>query len=980
MPENCKVKLKENKLENLKEFKSSYSSRNMLNKAYDSIIKASDLAEKYPALRPIRTIINKAEGLYNNILSKTNDDFNTFVKLPDKEMKELIPAMVTADRLGTRLTNEFMTKEGYSQNQINAYNALRRIADSSFKDRIETKLFTSTLSKDELELATKNLDSFMEKAKVATNIKNLKRLILEDTSLSRNDRIAQLKIAREYRVGWMERNRGNGGYKLTIHDDGAGGSVKQLFRTHIGMIEGISNLQALKADGIKQAEEALKLQVENKVSVLSTKIERNNKRMLNADAETKMKIEEENKFLQEQIRKQKSRKVNPDSVKVTKIENEARDRKGLYDAMEEVKRIRDDKVKDDISKINDNSSLTKAQKEKEIKTAIKNGNAAYESILNDMKKQADASSFKRHSIHRQQDYIAGMKLDPNSIREGLLSYRHQSAKANTNILTASEAFSALQKIDDSDLRKEGRDQIEEFMRTATGFERNANKIAVASSARQFFGVAKVGIVNKMFNFANELAVMAEKGFGFADSHKIAIKANGSSGRIMAEYVASLTKKNANGESLYKNFSDFIDNSKTINALDKDTADLVKLAVKNGVTYDVLSKEFQDISKASGVIGRVYEIGMSPMTFSEKINRMSSILATADMIKRSNGKVLADAIEKGYIQDSGNILETSLAFAEHISGKVNGEYGAANRSRIERGSGVFAVGMRTMFPFQSYVIHQLLGLYPKYAMDTMSFALESAKKAHGTGTMTTEEFQNTVNGAKAFVLMNSYMGLTGGALSVPFFAGINAIQKSMSDEPTVFDTQKAKDNFMDELMSGGITKALMGIDLSGSSEIQVPYLSGSYLTNIWNQSDTMKQFSMGNIHKGIADNFVTPVFIKAIDAAIYDTDLLSKSGSAQIVNGTELQRSTAESISKGILGVQSSHISEEKQKIYVKKTLDKWIANEKKTLNYEYSNGTLEDDELQRFEDRIDIINSSFGLSYSYKPKEEDTKDVTINIQ
>jgi hypothetical protein len=138
--------------------------------------------------------------------------------------------------------------------------------------------------------------------------------------------------------------------------------------------------------------------------------------------------------------------------------------------------------------------------------------------------------------------------------------------------------------------------------------------------------------------------------------------------------------------------------------------------------------------------------------------------------------------------------------------------------------------------------------------------------------------------------------------------------------------------------------------------------------------------MGNVHKGIADNFMTPVFVKDIDSAIYDTDLLTKSGGSQSINGVDLQRSTAESISKAILGTQSAHISEEKQKLYISKTLDKWVSDTKKELNEEYNLGTLEDEEITRFQDRIDVLNDTFGKNYSFEPKEENTKDTTINIQ
>jgi hypothetical protein len=449
---------------------------------------------------------------------------------------------------------------------------------------------------------------------------------------------------------------------------------------------------------------------------------------------------------------------------------------------------------------------------------------------------------------------------------------------------------------------------------------------------------------------------------------------------MAQYIKELRTKDKNGELVYKSFSDFINNSKNTYGLDKEALDLLKASVNNGVTLDVLTKEFQDIGKASGILGKIYNIGMMPMTFSERINRISSILTTADMIKRTDGRVLKDAIDKQYIGEGATTLDTSLALAEHISERVNGAYGAANRSGMERGSGGLAVGIRTVFPFQTYVSHQLLGLYPKYAMDTARYAMEKVRKANNAGTMSDVEFKDAVGGFKAFILMNSYMGLTGGALSIPFFAAINEMQKLLGNEPTVFDTQKAKDDFMSELLSGGLPKAMAGIDLSGSAEANLPYLSGSYIKNVWDQSDTMKQFAMGNVHKGIADNFMTPVFVKDIDSAIYDTDLLTKSGGSQSINGVDLQRSTAESISKAILGTQSAHISEEKQKLYISKTLDKWVSDNKKELNEEYNLGTLEDEEITRFQDRIDVLNDSFGKNYSFEPKEENTKDTTINIQ
>jgi hypothetical protein len=976
MPSDCNVKLKENLRDNFKETgKDILKDNNMLMRALAKILKANDFADRYPVLRPLRAIINKAQGEYYKLFSKTEVDFRKYADISKEEASTLNKDMIQADKAGFLMSDELMKKQGYSQAMIDAYHGYRDVVNSTFKDGLISDA-NLRLTGKQLEDGLKTIDSFMEKAKIATNKKNLKRLINEDINLSRDERIAQLQIANGYKVGWVERFRGNGGFKVVVRDDNG----KMLYRTHVDISDLALKRGAIKAEALKGAESSLREQIENKTSNLKTILEANNKKMITATKEMKEKLAKRNENISKELDKQNSRKVNSDSLKIERIEKSIEDKKDLYASANELASLKKQKLEEEIQRINEKKSLTEAQKKKEIEEATNNINSSIDPYIDGLKKEADAKSFStRHTIQRQ-DNIGGMKEDVNAMREGLMNYRHQSAKSNTNIKIASEAYEAIKEIKNPFLKKQGNEQLNEFMRVATGFERNANKVAAASSVRQFFGIAKVAIVNKLLNFSNELAVVAEKGFGIAESHKMTAKANYTAGKIMAQYIKELRTKDKNGELVYKSFSDFINNSKNTFGLDKNALDLLKASVNNGVTLDVLTKEFQDIGKASGMLGKIYNIGMMPMTFSERINRLSSILTTADMIKRTNGGVLKDAIDKQYIGEGATTLDTSLAFAEHISERVNGAYGAANRSGMERGSGGLAVGIRTVFPFQTYVSHQLLGLYPKYAMDTASAAMERVRRANNAGTMSDAEFKDAVSGFKAFILMNSYMGLTGGAMSIPFFAAINEYQKLFGDEPTVFDTQKAKDDFMSELLSGGLPKAMAGIDLSGSAEANLPYLSGSYIKNVWSQSDTMKQFAMGNVHKGIADNFMTPVFVKDIDSAIYDTDLLTKSGGSQSINGVDLQRSTAESISKAILGTQSAHISEEKQKLYISKTLDKWVSDNKKELNEEYNLGTLEDEEITRFQDRINVLNDSFGKNYSFEPKEEDTKDVTINIQ
>jgi hypothetical protein len=974
MAVDCTQEIKEDVIKNVKEtVKDMHKGSNILMKAQAIILKANDFADRFPELRPLRAIINKAQREYYNLFSKTEEDFEKFTSLKTEEAEKLSKDMIQADKAGFLMTDDLMKKMGYSQDMIEAYHGYRNVVNSAFKDGFVSNAELKLTGK-ELENYLKTIDSFMEKAKVAINKKNLKKLIKEDSSLIRDEKIAQLQMANSYLVGWIERFRGNGGFKVVVRDSNG----KMLYRTHVGKIDLVSKRSAISAEALKGAEEALKEQVENKVGNLKKILEDNEKKMITATQAMREKLAKRNENISKEIDKQISRKVDKDSLKIEKIEEPIGDKKDLYSSANELASIKKQELEAEIQKINEKKSLTEAQKKKEIEKATNNANSAYDPIIDKLKKEADKQSFlARHTIQRQ-DYIGGMKEDVNSMREGLLNYRHQSAKANTNIKIASEAYDAIKEIKNPFLKKQANEQLNEFMRVATELERSANKVAMASSVRQFFGIAKVAIVNKLLNFSNELAVIAEKGFGFADSHKIVIKSNSIAGNIMKEYIKALrTKKD--GEPVYKSFSDFMNKTKETFGLDKEALDLLKASVNNGVTLDVLTKEFQDASKAIGIWGKIYSVGMMPMTFSERINRLSSVLATAEMIKRSDGGVLKDAIDKQYIKEGADRLETSLALAEHISERVNGAYGSANRSGMERGSSIGAVAMRTAFPFQTYVSHQLLGLYPKYAMDTARYAMEQVGRLRNAGAMSDEEFKDAVNGFKAFLLMNSYMGLTGGALAVPFFAAVNEYQKLFGDEPTMFDTQKAKDDFMSELLSGGLTKALAGIDLSGSAEANLPYLSGSYIRNVWNQSDTMEQFAMGNVHKGIADNFMTPVFIKDIDSAIYDTDLLSKRGAEQSVNGEELKRSTVESVAKAILGTQSAHISEEKQKIYISKTLDKWVSDTKKQLNEEYSLGTLEDEEIERFQDRIDMMNDLFGKNYSYEPKEEYVKDITINI-
>ena len=975
--------------DNIKEFHSN-EPHSIIGKAIDSILTFADLAQKHPTLRPIKAILDESKRIYGESTIKSEAHANNFLKLSNSKLEPLIDIMVEADKLGIRISDSklknYVNKDGskFDAEQIHAYNSYRDAVDTSWKEVISAKIDVAMKSDREgYEVFSKNLDSFMEKVKLAPSARMLRKLIKDDKKLSLSDKVGQLTLAKQYRVGWMERGRGNGSFKIEIRDSNG----KQIYRTHVSKMENAINLKEVKAKALEEAKSTLKDNVENNIHMLEKRlnIEKNKRESKNIEVESKKEIE-----LKKQIDYQLSRKVNDTSIKLSKIEEMQSTRSDLMKSISAMKDIMDREIERATESIKNNETITDKERATKIRSAIEKAKAVYEPRIEELKNEARKQSFEKHSIKRTAEYIGGVKNNVSGVRENLLSYVHQSSKAKANIITSDRAYDALLDIKDSYLREEGRQAMNEFMRKATGFEKEANKVASANAYRQFFGIVKAGIVNKLPNMANEIAVISESGFKSIDAHKIMFTSNRKSLKMMGEYVTGLVKKDSNGEPLYKDFIDYLDKSTYVKSSNFSNTErkILHDAVGRGLTFDVLKTEFQNVSKAQGIMGKISEIGMSPMAMTERANRIASVLASVEMSERTiidknapilKSKVLEDAIKNQHILDSGDYNKNLVSFADHITGKTNGEYGAGNRAKIMRGSEVPSVVARTLFPFQNYISHQLLGLYPEYLGNTIRFTVESAKRYKDKGTMSEEEFQHTINGATAFLNMNLWMALTGGAMAVPFYAAYNAIESAFSSEPTNFDVAATRNNFIDEMLTGGIAKVL-GADITGSTNANMPYLSGSYMLSNWNNSDTMKQFSQGNFHKGIADNFATPVFIKNIDAAINDTDLKAKNGTTQEINYEEVKRTTSEAIIKGVLGINNSRISEEKKTIQVNKALDRYVSDTKRDLNYEYTNDKLSQEEEEQFSKRLDKINEIFGKNYSYNPTISKDKNIEIDTE
>ena len=964
--------------ENFKDASTEAGATSIVRKATDAILKPQDLIEKYPVLKPVYNVLKGAQQIMHDVVSKTTPHFQQFAELSDEKMVKLINVMHVGDKNNIRFSNEELAnKFGLDAEQIKAYNGYREAVDTVFYENAVGKIeeLGSNKTPEEIAQAKANLDSFIEKTKRTTTKQELLNSIRSDKSLSQADRIQQLGFASGYKHGWMERGRGTGTHAVVVYDNNG----KVIYRRNINPMRDtlFTGKDQLHAEAKAVAEKSLAENKAKNVALyesLKSKAEERANRTTNKDRKDKY-----NALIakyEQAIVKENARTVG--DAKTKSIEENEFARNTMYKAIQAIQNQKQNALQMHLESIEANKTLNAEQKAKAISDAKKLADSVYDPRIAEIKKEADATSFARHKIHRSKEYIAGVKLEPSDVRADLLNYINQGAKAKANSITASKAYAEVLKVGDKYLNRYGHNMIEEFMRSSTDIERKANIVASSNFFLQFAGSIKSGIVNFVGNMPNHVAVLNEHGLSTGEALSNVKYSYSKAGSIIGEYLSGM--KN------YKDFADFLDKSKAIKSMSQDEQVIIKKAIKDGLMFDIMQKEFGNISAVQGAFGKVQKGLLGFMTMTERINRLASVISAVKMSSNTKvkygddftSKVLDDALNKGNILNEGSYHDKLLNYADYITTKVNAEYGVLGRSKMEMGSGIGAVALRTLFPFQSYTRHQLMGLYPKYVKSSIDYLAENMKRRSGEGTLSAQEFNDARNGARAFVNMNLGLGLVGGASAVPLLAAYDTLQALFSDEPTAIEQAKTKTDLYHKIMSAGVP-SLLGIDITGSTNANMPYVGGSYVTSRWNSSDSIEQIGMGNFHKAIADNFATPAFIKAIDSAVFDTDLLSKTGAKQIVNGSELQRDTWEKVAKS-LGFQTYNVSSEKQKIYISKQLDKWVADEKKKLNYKFSEGTLEDEELNRFDDRLDAINQLFGKDYSYEPRERTDKEYDIEIE
>ena len=314
-------------------------------------------------------------------------------------------------------------------------------------------------------------------------------------------------------------------------------------------------------------------------------------------------------------------------------------------------------------------------------------------------------------------------------------------------------------------------------------------------------------------------------------------------------------------------------------------------------------------------------------------------------------------------DTGNSIDNIVAYADYLSSEINGEYGKLGRNYWETGKSGVSGTIRAAFPFMTYVSHQMMGLYPKYLAST----IHSLDAQFHAGKYTAEEMKDFANGARAFLNMNVWMtavGGIGGNIALSYItSAYDKINEWVTGVPSVGTVKdiKSKEGLLNNILGYGIP-GMLGVDVTGSTDIQTPYIAGSYLMSRFEQSDTMEQFSRGNYIKGIADNFATPAFVKRIDQAIFHHDLLTDRGQPIEINYEELKRSTTQDILHA-LGIKSTELSEQKQKMYIRKGLDSWVAEEKKKFNEDFSANNLDDNQYDDFVEKLYIINQMYGTDY-----------------
>ena len=962
----------------------------MFNRGLNTIMKAQDVASRDKGFSKVFSILKNSERMKNTYASWIRESSAGYEKLSSEELKGLVDVQIAGDKERVRYSNDELKAMGLSDNQIEAYNgyigATNRVFETVNRANIEN---IKELDPERGATQEYALDRFVEIANSTSNKEEMRDAIrnhyeaIKDQPNAKEIRDSLNNLAKDYTFGYMVRNRGEGGHFIEIKDS----TGKLIHKEKVSALD----LMFKKDELFARAKEVAQKNLESRRISEAKSIEAKSAKYLEYRQKAMEKMTPKAFEYLTKIRdgKEQDIKVGAGDEKDFKLAQQMfRRDKMLNDIMKqrEDNQIRtlneptsreikaeeistgtnpfitiehiDNAMKAEMSRFKRTIEAKKNMSPSDRRDAIEAKQAELNGTFGAMKlaleKEAQGRTFKRHKMKRASEFISGVNYD--NPQYDLVHYINQGSKAAANIKTQAEAYKALSELKESGSSNYGfgKKLVEDYIAPDSTIDKVAGKIGALNFAIQFAGNVNGAIVNAIGNLANASGVLAKEGLSIGASNGIYMKNFASATKIVGEYMAKkMSNPNYSFAEFMKGYNGY--NNQAMKAI-------VDKAISEGLAFDINAKEFGEVSNLHNMSSIVYRGLTAPMALTERVNRIATVMSAAEMALKNEGYV-GRAIADNKIVDTGNSIDNIVAYADYLSSEINGEYGKLGRNYWETGKSGVSGTIRAAFPFMTYVSHQMMGLYPKYLAST----IHSLDAQFHAGKYTAEEMKDFANGARAFLNMNVWMtavGGIGGNIALSYItSAYDKINEWVTGVPSVGTVKdiKSKEGLLNNILGYGIP-GMLGVDVTGSTDIQTPYIAGSYLMSRFEQSDTMEQFSRGNYMKGIADNFATPAFVKRIDQAVFHHDLLTDRGQPIEINYEELKRSTTQDILHA-LGVKSTELSEQKQKMYIRKGLDSWVAEQKKKFNEDFSADNLDDNQYDDFTEKLYIINQMYGTDY-----------------